>query len=160
MRPIIDGHLDLAWNALQWDRDLTRPLGAINRGESHMVDHPERGHAAVSLPEMRRARVGVCPATVLARAKPHVPPAAGASRLDHVCQLAGDARHVGIGSDLDGGFGAEQCPCDFGSIFDLHKLEAILSARGYGAADLDAICYRNWLRFITEALPTSAGDES
>jgi membrane dipeptidase len=82
MRPIFDAHLDLAWNALHWNRDLTRPLEAMNGGESHMTDHPARGRATVSLPELRRARVGVCLATVLVRAKPHVLPAAGASRRD------------------------------------------------------------------------------
>ena len=367
MRPIIDAHLDLAWNALHWNRDLTQPLEILNWGEAHMSDHPSRGRATVSLPEMRRTNIGACLATVLVRSKPHVVPVAGADRrdldyrtqtiagavgwgqlayyrtldrqgliriirtsrefqrhwsewsaapeetppgvilamegadpilnpsqaadwfaaglrcvglahygpsayavgtgesgpiteagrsllrefetlgmivdlthcsepgffevldrfsgrvhashnmcrslvpgdrqfsdeqirrlidrdavigmafdawmlhpgwirgqtmpdvvpiervVDHVdaiCQLAGNVRHVGIGSDLDGGFGTEQCPRGFDSIFDLHKLEAILSARGYSDADLNAIYYGNWLRFFTESLPADDGDKA
>lgn len=362
MRPIFDAHLDLAWNALQWNRDLTQPLEAMNKGEAYMTDHRARGHGTVSLPEMKRAQIGVCLATVLVRAKPNVRPAAGNNRrdldfrnqtiasavgqghlayyellereglirilrtaqdlqqhwkewpespdtapvgviiamegadpivepsqaadwfanglrcvgmahygpgayamgtgtegpltpegrallhefeslgmtvdlthcsepgffevldrfsgrvhashnmcrklvpgdrqfsdeqiqrlierdavigmafdawmlqpgwiigkttrentpidrvadhVDHICQIAGNTRHVGIGSDLDGGFGTEQVPHQFNSIFDLHKLESILSARGYRDADLDAIFYGNWLRFFSEALPSN-----
>jgi membrane dipeptidase len=55
VRPVIDAHLDLAWNALQWNRDLTRPLEAMNQSESHMTDHLARGHATVSLPGVPRS---------------------------------------------------------------------------------------------------------
>lgn len=74
--------------------------------------------------------------------------------IDHICQLAGDARHVALGSDLDGGFGAEHVPREIDSIADLHKLEPRLSARGYSAADLDAIFHGNWLSFWRRSLPT------
>ncbi len=363
MRPIIDAHLDLAWSALQWGRDLTQPLDAVRAGESHMTDHRGRGRGTVTLPEMRAGRIGVCLGTVLARTKPDVCPAAGfdrrdldfrtqamayamaqgqlgyyrvlqqqghlrfirtaddlrqhwaawtrapdteplglilamegadpivtaaqarewfaaglrcvgmahygqgvyahgtggegpltqggrellreleqlgmivdlthcaepgffevldrfpgpvhashnmcralvpadrqfsdeqirallergavigmacdawmlqpgwkvgvttneaaslqnvADHVDHVCQLAGNARHVGIGSDLDGGFGTEQAPHDLGSIAGLQKLEAVLKSRGYADADVDAIFHGNWLRFFTESLPNSS----
>ena len=73
--------------------------------------------------------------------------------IDHVCQLAGDANHAGIGSDLDGGYGFEQTPRDLNTIADLQKLEEILSSRGYSGADVDRIFHGNWLRFFTEALP-------
>jgi len=78
---------------------------------------------------------------------------AAADHIDHICQLAGSARHVGIGSDLDGGFGTEQTPDDMDSIADLHRLEDILSQRGYSQDDIDAIFYGNWLRFFSQALP-------
>src|SRR5438045_861488 len=61
--------------------------------------------------------------------------AAVADHVDHVCQLAGSARHAGIGSDLDGGFGTEQTPRDLDTIADLQKLADILLARGYGDGD-------------------------
>lgn len=64
---IFDAHLDLAMNAIEWNRDLTRPLAEIRRGEAHLRDKPDRGRGAVSLPEMRRGRIGVCVATQLAR---------------------------------------------------------------------------------------------
>lgn len=76
-----------------------------------------------------------------------------AYHVDHVCQLAGSARHSGIGSDLDGGFGTEQTPRDLDSIADLQKLADILAARGYSSDDVEGIFHGNWLRFFREALP-------
>lgn len=76
-----------------------------------------------------------------------------ADHIDHVCQLAGNARHSAIGSDLDGGFGTEQSPTDLDTIADLQKLEGILAGRGYSGADIDGIFHGNWLRFFGEALP-------
>ncbi len=76
-----------------------------------------------------------------------------ADHVDHVCQLAGDCRHVGIGSDLDGGFGSEQTPHDLNTIADLQKLGTILAARGYRDEDVERILHGNWLRFFTEHLP-------
>jgi len=71
--------------------------------------------------------------------------------LDHICQLAGNALHVGIGSDLDGAFGKEQCPYDIEAIADLQKLPTLLSKRGYSPADIKNITHGNWLRFIRNA---------
>ena len=56
------------------------------------------------------------------------------AHIDHVCQIAGDARHAGIGSDLDGGYGTEQCPRDLDTIADLQKVPECLRARGYSEA--------------------------
>ncbi len=64
---ILDAHLDLAMNAMEWNRDLTRPLDEIRRREAHLTDKPDRGHATVSFPEMRRAGIGICVATQIAR---------------------------------------------------------------------------------------------
>jgi membrane dipeptidase len=71
-----------------------------------------------------------------------------ADNIDHVCQLAGNARHAAIGSDLDGGFGTEQSPAGVESIADLQKLAAVLAARGYAEADVAGIFHGNWLRFF------------
>jgi membrane dipeptidase len=76
-----------------------------------------------------------------------------ADHIDHVCQLAGNARHAAIGSDLDGGFGTEQVPSGLDRISDLQRLDGILAARGYPPADIDAIFHGNWLRFFREHLP-------
>jgi membrane dipeptidase len=70
---------------------------------------------------------------------------------DHICQIAGNSRHVAIGSDLDGIFGTEQSPWDLNSVSDLQKFEAILSRRGYSDEDIDNIFSENWLRFLREA---------
>jgi membrane dipeptidase len=360
MRPIFDGHLDLSWNALSWDRDLALELDVLNRLEQGLDDHPARGRATTTLPEMRAGGVAVCQATLLARARSGSRIHGGTSRLgldfasqvvasatargqlayyellerqgllrmirtageldahwqhcasdarsapigyllamegadpildvaqaeawwdlglrsvnlahygksryavgtgddgpltpdgvellkefeklgmildathlsdtsftqaldyfagpvlashnncralvpdqrqfsdeqirrlidrgavigaaldawmlapgwkrghtsrsvvgleavadhiDHVCQVAGNARHAAIGSDLDGGFGTEQTPTGLDRISDLQKLDAILAARGYSADAIDGIFHGNWLRFFREHLP-------
>ncbi|MEA5258199.1 membrane dipeptidase [Arcicella aquatica] len=68
--------------------------------------------------------------------------------LDHICQLAGNALHVGIGSDLDGAFGTEQGPYDLDTIADLQTIPAILEKRGYSQTDIENIMHGNWLRFL------------
>ncbi len=71
--------------------------------------------------------------------------------IDHICQLAGNALHVGIGSDLDGAFGKEQCPYDLGTIADLDKIPSLLLQRGYSNPDIENIMHGNWLRFLRKA---------
>ena len=56
--------------------------------------------------------------------------------MDHVCQLAGNSRHAGIGTDLDGGYGREQSPCDLDTIADLQKIAGLLADRGYSNDDI------------------------
>ncbi|HKI19063.1 MAG TPA: membrane dipeptidase [Isosphaeraceae bacterium] len=360
MRTLFDGHLDLAWNALSWDRDLTLELDALNLADRGMTDHPARGRATTSLPEMRRGNVALCQATLLARARSGarqhtgqnrwsldyptqeiasaaargqlfyyelleqrgllrmirtvadldshwkswsvassgtpigyilamegadpivdiaqagvwwdwgvrsvnlvhygksryavgtgddgplsadgvlllrefeklgmildmthlsdtsffqaldcfsgpvlashnncralvpdarqfsdrqiqllidrdavigvavdawmlapgwkrgqssretVPLEAVADHIDYICQLAGDWRHVAIGSDLDGGFGTEQTPLGLDRISDLQELDGILQERGYASEAIDATFHGNWLRFFRRSLP-------
>lgn len=76
-----------------------------------------------------------------------------ADHIDHYCQLLGDAQHVGIGTDLDGGYGTEQCPADLETIADLPKLEEILAARGYDGADIVRIFHGNFVDFSRRSLP-------
>ncbi len=71
--------------------------------------------------------------------------------IDHICQLAGNAEHVAIGSDLDGAFGKEQCPFDLETIADLQKIPALLMKRGYSSEEIAGIMHGNWLRFLREA---------
>lgn len=67
---------------------------------------------------------------------------------DHICQIAGNSHHIGIGSDLDGIFGAEQTPWDLDSIADLQRYEYLLQNRGYTDQQIDDIFHGNWLRFL------------
>jgi membrane dipeptidase len=67
---LIDAHLDLALNALNYDRDITASLDEMNAAEAHMDDQPFRGRGTVTLPEMRKAGIAVCVATLLARSGP------------------------------------------------------------------------------------------
>jgi len=360
MKLIVDGHLDLAWNAMSFGRDITLPLDEINRQEASLADNPGRGRATTSLPEMRRGGVMLCLATLMARVRPHAmsPPgplrinldyssaamAFGAAQgqlayyrlldeqrhirligdgetldkhwrqcstapldevpvgvilamegagpivepaqvgawhvaglrclnvvhygrnryavgtgdsgpltsdgrrllremervnmildtthlsdpsffdavdcfggpvlashqncralvpgdrqysdeqirllierggvigvmmdalmlsptwrkgysersevglqavidhVDHICQLAGNCRHVALGSDLDGGFGREQCPEGLDTIADLQKIDGLLRSRGYGDDDVDALFHNNLLRFLNANL--------
>ena len=69
MTPIIDAHLDLAWNALSFDRDIASSAASINAGEQRMTDCQAREHATVGLPDMRRGQIAVCLGTLLARAR-------------------------------------------------------------------------------------------
>ncbi|MEM6500036.1 MAG: membrane dipeptidase, partial [Pseudomonadota bacterium] len=71
-----------------------------------------------------------------------------ANHIDHICQLLGDTKHVGIGTDLDGGFGNEQTPSDLKSIADLPKLWDILRSRGYNELDLENIAHKNFIDFL------------
>ncbi|MCY4019192.1 MAG: membrane dipeptidase [Chloroflexi bacterium] len=71
--------------------------------------------------------------------------------IDHVCQLAGSSRHAAIGTDLDGGFGRDQSPCDLDTIADLQQLPAKLATRGYSEGDIENIMYKNWLRLLVAA---------
>ena len=58
-----------------------------------------------------------------------------------------------IGSDLDGGFGKEQCPADLDTIADLQKLDEILADRGYSKTDINNIFSQNGIQFLKKNLP-------
>ena len=88
------------------------------------------------------------------RGEPENPPVSlqdAVRHIDHVCQIAGNTQHIAIGSDLDGGFGTEQCPEDLDTIADLQNLAPLLHQRGYSDADLRAIFHGNWMRLFTKA---------
>lgn len=74
-----------------------------------------------------------------------------ANHIDHICQIAGNALHVGMGTDLDGAFGREQCPYDLETIADLQKVPSILKNRGYSNTDIENMMHGNWLRFLRNA---------
>ena len=71
--------------------------------------------------------------------------------IDHICEIAGNTLHVGIGSDLDGGYGREQCPYDLETIADLQKLIPLFYSHGYSETDVQNIMHGNWLRFLRNA---------
>lgn len=75
--------------------------------------------------------------------------------IDYICQIAGDAKHVGIGSDADGGFGLQSIPEGLESIADFQKFVPILSERGYTDEDIDDIFGKNWLNMLKNTLPIS-----
>ncbi|MFC4872251.1 dipeptidase [Negadavirga shengliensis] len=71
--------------------------------------------------------------------------------MDHICQLAGNANHIGIGSDLDGAYGREQSPYDLETIADLKRIPDMLSKRGYTENDIQKVMHGNWLKFLRNA---------
>ncbi len=75
--------------------------------------------------------------------------------IDYVCQLTGSARHVGIGSDWDGGFGSESIPHPFDTVADLWKLNDALLNRGFQVTDVQAVLSGNFLRLLQQGLPSS-----
>lgn len=74
--------------------------------------------------------------------------------IDHICQIAGNARHSGIGSDLDGGFGREQSPADLNTIADLARLPDLLRTRGCLDEDISQILHGNFVQFLQAAWKT------
>jgi membrane dipeptidase len=76
------------------------------------------------------------------------------THIDHVCQLAGNSLHAGIGSDFDGGFGLQSIPPEMDSIADLQMIASRLIARGYSESDAANVLGGNWLRFLRKYLPS------
>ena len=70
-RFIVDGHLDLSMNAMEWNRDLRLSVCEINSREAGMTDKPDRAKAAVSLPELRKGNIGLVVATQIGRYVTH-----------------------------------------------------------------------------------------
>jgi membrane dipeptidase len=77
--------------------------------------------------------------------------------IDRICQIAGNAKHVAIGSDLDGGYGTEQCPEGLDTIADLQRIPALLKKRGYSDTDIEGVMHGNWLQFFNSAWRGGAG---
>ena len=76
-------------------------------------------------------------------------------QIDYICQLAGSAAHVGLGTDFDGGFGVQVVPAEIDTIADLQKLVPLLLDKGYSQEDVAAILGGNWLRHLKKVLPES-----
>jgi membrane dipeptidase len=64
---IIDAHLDLSMNAMEWNRDLRLPVHALRKREEGLTDKPDRAKGTVSLPELRKGNIGLVVATQIAR---------------------------------------------------------------------------------------------
>ena len=75
------------------------------------------------------------------------------AHIDYICQTAGNAQHVGIGSDFDGGFGVPSVPAEIDTIADLQKIIPILRQKGYTENDISAILGGNWLTYLQNTMP-------
>jgi len=74
------------------------------------------------------------------------------AHIDHICQLLGDANHVGLGSDFDGGYGLEVVPTGLDSVADLRFIGDALRSRGYLESDVEAMMSGNWLSLLRRIL--------
>lgn len=86
---------------------------------------------------------------------PRLPVSRFLDAIDAICQLAGSAAHVGIGTDFDGGFGVESIPEPLDTTTDLWSLGDLLNQRGYSQADVEAILCGNFLRKLRAILPAA-----
>jgi membrane dipeptidase len=64
---IVDAHLDLSMNAIEWNRDLRLSVADIRKRELGLKDKPDRGNGTVSLPALRKGNIGLVVATQIAR---------------------------------------------------------------------------------------------
>jgi membrane dipeptidase len=76
-------------------------------------------------------------------------------QVEHICEVAGDSNHVGIGSDLDGGFGSESIPAELDTIADMPKIADALKQAEFSEEEVTGILGENWLRFLNAALPNN-----
>lgn len=72
---------------------------------------------------------------------------AAISHVERICDLAGSRRHVGLGSDMDGGFSAARLPQGIDAPRDLLRLAEALSKRGWSDDDVFDFACGNWVRF-------------
>jgi membrane dipeptidase len=73
--------------------------------------------------------------------------------MDHVCEIAGNRKQIGIGSDFDGGFGRESIPAELDSVADLQKFGPALREHGFSDAEARGVLGENWIHLLKEALP-------
>lgn len=71
-------------------------------------------------------------------------------QANYVANLCG-WNHIGIGSDLDGGFGLEESPLEIDTIADLVKVGSVVPAEAR-----EAVLSTNWLNFLRASLPASS----
>ena len=74
------------------------------------------------------------------------------AHIDHIVSLVGPD-HVGIGSDLDGGFGTGDAPLEIQSVADLRLIGEALARKGYEDAAVSRILGESWMRVLRQALP-------
>ncbi len=69
------------------------------------------------------------------------------AHVEHVCEVMGHRRGVGLGTDMDGGIKATDLPRGIDTPSDLHKLCETLRARGWSEHEVEGFAWGNWARF-------------
>ena len=78
-----------------------------------------------------------------------------ARHVRHACDVIGDADHVALGSDADGGFGSDRLPRELSTAADWPRLGEALADAGFGDDEVRAVLEDNAMRFLRDSLPTS-----
>ena len=86
--------------------------------------------------------------------KAAVPLSVAVAHIRHICDLAGNARHVGLGSDFDGGFGSEAAPSEIDTVDELYRVGEALAAAGFSEGEVTQVLSGNWLRLLRRGLPS------
>jgi membrane dipeptidase len=134
------------------------PIVATHANPRAFVDSPRMlSDDMIRRIAQRGGVVGVIPFNVMLeedwrRSDPRLPLSRVVEAMDHVCQVVGHARAVGIGSDFDGGFGLEAVPAEIASVADLPKIGTALAEHGFDEAHVRAILRENWLRVMRQVL--------
>ena len=148
------------WDALD---AFAGPVWASHHNARALVDDPRQlSDAQLKALAEREAVIGVaCDVWMIVPKwqrgisnhanRPDADLSALADHVDHIAQLLGTTRHIGIGTDLDGGYGTEQSPSDLDTIADLTKFVTILERRGYSPTDLTGICHHNFVSLLRRA---------
>ncbi len=138
-RPVIASHSNC--------RALLPPMPDGSPNQRHLTDDAIR--------EIAR-RDGVIGLNLFAKFLSPTP--GGAATVEHalahverVCDITGSTRHVGLGSDIDGGFSAHDLPEGVRTHSDLSHLTDGLRARGWSDEDIDGFTHANWARYFRNA---------
>ena len=67
--------------------------------------------------------------------------------IEHVCELTNSRKHIGLGSDMDGGFGSDGLPQGINTPSDLIILTSALAEQGWSNTDLAGFAHANFERF-------------
>ena len=72
--------------------------------------------------------------------------------VENIAGLAGGSLdNIAIGTDMDGGFGAEVTPTDVDTIADLQGFSRVLSESGFSDDDISGVLHGNALRLFRRA---------
>lgn len=142
-RPIIASHSNC--------RALLPPSPDGSPNQRHLTDDAIREIAR------RNGVIGLNLFTKFLAASPETPVTIehALAHVEHVCHVTGSTRHVGLGSDIDGGFSADHLPQGIRTHSDLHRLADGLRDRGWSDADVLAFAHGNWARFFRTAAAAS-----
>lgn len=134
------------------------PIAATHANPRALVDGPRQlPDPLIRQLAERDGVIGIVPFNRMllagwSESDPRLPLSRVLEAVDHVCQVTGSPRHVGLGTDFDGGMGVEASPMGLDSIADLGKLEGLLRERGYAPDDIVAVLRDNWLRLMRATL--------